>query len=88
MKTRYDLKGNSLGFQAGYLVWLYNPQKKKGCPKLSPDWEGPYTVVTRINGVVYSIRPGPKTKMKIVHLDHLMKYNSDAVDVSDRDDQN
>ena len=49
---------------------------------------GPYTVVTRINDVVYRIRRRPKTKMKIVHLDRLMKYNNDTVDVSDRDDQN
>ena len=42
LKTRYDLKGNSVKFQAGNLVWLYNPRRRKGrCPKLSPDWEGP-----------------------------------------------
>ena len=86
MKTRYDLKGNSVGFQAGDLVWLYNPRRRKGrCPKLSPDREGPSTVVARINDVVYRIRRGPKTKMKIVHLDRPMKYNSDTVGVSDRD---
>ena len=52
MKTHYDLKVNSAGFQ---------------------EREGLYAVVTRIN---------------VVHLDRLMKYNSDTVDVSDRDDQN
>ena len=57
MKTRYDLKGNLVGFQAGDLVWLYNPRRRKGhCPKLSVDWEGPYAVLTRINDVVYRIR--------------------------------
>ncbi|KAJ3644070.1 hypothetical protein Zmor_026743 [Zophobas morio] len=66
MKTRYDLKVNSLEFQAGDLVWLYNPRRRKGrCPKLSPDWESSYAVVTGINDVVYRIRRGPKTKMKI-----------------------
>ena len=36
--TRYDLKGNIVGFQAGELVWNYNPRSRKGrCPKLSPD---------------------------------------------------
>ena len=53
MKTRYDLRDNSVGFQAGDLVWLYNPRRRNGCcQKLSSDWEGPYTVVTRINNVV------------------------------------
>ena len=83
MKTRYDLKDNSVGFQAGEFVWLYNPRRRKArCPKLSPDWEGPY-VVTRINDVVDRIRRGSKTKMKIVHLDCLMEYNRDTVDVSE-----
>ena len=91
MKTCYDLRDNSVGFQAGDLVWLYNYNSRRWDgrrPKLSSDWEGPYTVVTRINDVVYRIRRGPKRKMKIVHLGRLMKYNSSAVDVSDRDDQN
>ena len=65
------------------------PPKRNACwPKFSTDWEGPYTVVMRINDVVYRIQRGPKRKMKIVHLGCLMKYNSDTVDVSDRDDQN
>ena len=43
--------------QAGDLVWLYNPRKRKGhWPKLSPDWAGPSIVVTRINDVAYRIR--------------------------------
>ena len=59
-KTRYDLRDNSVGFQAGDLVW-------------------------RINDVVYRIRPGPKTKMKIVNSVRLMKYtHSETVDVSGR----
>ena len=88
MKTRYHLKGNSVGFQAGDLIRLYNARRRKGfCPKLSPDWEGPYTVVTRIKDVVYRIRRRPKTKMKIVHLDRHVKYNSDTVDVFDHDVQ-
>mgnify|MGYP005985006739 FL=1 len=85
MKTRYDIKGNSVGFQTGDLVWLYNPRSRKGrCPKLSSDWEGP--IYCRDENVVYRIRRG--RKMKIVHLDRLMKYNNDTVDGSDRPDQN
>ena len=53
IRTCYDLRDNSVGFQAGDLVWLYNPRRRNGCcQKLSSDWEGPYTVVTRINNVV------------------------------------
>jgi hypothetical protein len=86
MKARYDLKANSSGFQPGDKVWLYNPQRKKGrSPKLTPAWEGPYTVVKRINDVVYRIQRGTRTKMKVVHLDRLKAFHGD--EESDRDDQ-
>ncbi|KAJ3654363.1 hypothetical protein Zmor_013555 [Zophobas morio] len=73
--------------QTGNLVWLYNLRRRKG-PKLSPQGQGPYTIVTRINDILYRTRQGPKTKLKIVYLGRLMKYSSDTVDVSDRDKQN
>ena len=32
------IEGNSVGYQAGDFVWLYDPRRRKGrCPKLSPD---------------------------------------------------
>ncbi|KAI5743998.1 hypothetical protein M8J77_024652 [Diaphorina citri] len=75
MKTRYDLSCNSVGFQVGDLVWLYNPKRRKGhSPKLQQNWEGPYNVITRINDVVYRIRKGSKGKFKVVHLDRLAPY--------------
>ncbi|KAH1011077.1 hypothetical protein HUJ04_000516 [Dendroctonus ponderosae] len=44
-------------------------------PKLSPNWEGPYTVIKKINDVVYRIQRTPRAKMKVVHLDRLTKYH-------------
>lgn len=86
MKTRYDLRSNSSGFHEGDLVWLYNPQRRKGrSPKLQKDWEGPYKVVKRINDVVYRIQKSVRSKMKVVHLDRLTKYHGD--DLSVRDEQ-
>ncbi|KAJ8913275.1 hypothetical protein NQ315_012893 [Exocentrus adspersus] len=42
MKTRYDLRANTGGFQVGEKVWLYNPKRTKGkSPKLQKSWEGP-----------------------------------------------
>ncbi|KAJ8911902.1 hypothetical protein NQ315_012316 [Exocentrus adspersus] len=68
MKTRYDLRANTGGFQVGEKVWLYNPKRTKGkSPKLQKSWEGPYTVVTRLNDVVYRIQKNPQAKMKIVN---------------------
>nr|WP_253310135.1 reverse transcriptase domain-containing protein [Rickettsia endosymbiont of Ceutorhynchus assimilis] len=85
MKTRYDLKANSVGFQEGDLVWLYNPvRKKEVSPKLSSAWEGPYRVIKRINDLVYRVQRNTRSKMKVVHLDRLAKYHRREVD---RDDQ-
>lgn len=56
MKTRYDRKSYQVGFEEGSLVWLHNPMRRVGkSPKLSPSWEGPYKVVTKINDVTYRI---------------------------------
>nr|WPV71156.1 MAG: replicase [Ips erranti-like virus 3] len=89
LKTRYDKRANSSGFQAGDQVWLYNPARKKGkSPKLQRSWEGPYDVIKRLNDVVYRIQRGHRAKMKIVHLDRLAPYRPPkAGEVDDRDDQ-
>ncbi|KAJ8914068.1 hypothetical protein NQ315_017589 [Exocentrus adspersus] len=61
--------------QNGEKVWLYNPKRTKGkSPKLQKSWEGPYTVVTRLNDVVYRIQKNPQAKMKVVHIDRLTPY--------------
>ena len=76
MKTRYDAKANMAGFEVGDAVWLYNPKRKRGrSPKLSPAWEGPYIIVTRINDVVYRIQKTKKSKMKVVHVNRLKPYS-------------
>ena len=85
VRARCNVGANSARFQEGNLVWLYNPQRKKGkSPKLMPSWEGPYKVIKRINDVVYRIQRSPKSKMKVVHLDRLTAFQGS---VPDRDDQ-
>ena len=37
-------------------------------------WEGPYTVVKRINDLVYRIRNNSLSKPKVVHRNRLWKY--------------
>ncbi|KAJ8953535.1 hypothetical protein NQ317_018314 [Molorchus minor] len=59
MKETYDIGAQNDGYQSGDLVWLYNPQRRRGLsPKLQTLWEGPYEVLARINDVVYSHRVG------------------------------
>ena len=79
MKRRYDIRSEAFNFSKGGLVWLYNPQRKKGkSPKLSRPWEGLYVVVERLNDVVYRIQRGPRAKPKVVHSDRLWQYRGDA----------
>jgi hypothetical protein len=81
MKARYDVRANNRGFEEGQLVWLHNPQRKKGLsPKLQPGWEGPYKVITRLNDVIYRIQRGQRGKPKIVHLERLALYRGGGLD--------
>ena len=46
MKRRYDMHSVATTFGSRDIVWLHNPQRKKGLsPKMSRSWEGPYVVV-------------------------------------------
>lgn len=84
MKTRYDRRANEFGFKNGDKVWFYNPIRRKGRnPKLQKSWEGPYTIIKRINDVVYRIQKNPRTKMKVIHVDRIVPYiGDDRVDHS------
>ena len=79
MKTRYDLRRTTEEFRIGDRVWLYNPHRQKGLsPKLQRNWEGPYTIMKKINDVVYRIQKGARGKPKVVHRDRLHRYNGDG----------
>jgi hypothetical protein len=81
MKTHYDRAANCAGYHKGDKVWLYRPTYKKGkSPKLQSPWKGPYTIVTRINDVVYRIQRNPRSKKMVVHLDRLAPYRGTAWD--------
>ncbi|GFW79989.1 retrovirus-related Pol polyprotein from transposon 412 [Trichonephila clavipes] len=67
MKTQYDARATG-HFHEGDKVWLWNPKRRKGLsPKLQTNWEGPYTVLKRINDVVVRIQKSPHSKPKVIH---------------------
>ncbi|KAJ8948954.1 hypothetical protein NQ318_022976 [Aromia moschata] len=43
-------------------------------PKLQSNWEGPYTIIRKINDLVYRIQLSPRSKPKVVHLERLARY--------------
>ena len=79
MKQRFDAKASQAILEPGEKVWLYNPRRKRGvCPKLSSDWEGPYTIVNRLSDVTYRIKGDGRSKPKVVHFNRLWKMHCPA----------
>ncbi|GFV04281.1 retrovirus-related Pol polyprotein from transposon 412 [Trichonephila clavipes] len=72
MKTRYDSRTTGHDLHEGDKVWLINPKRCKGLsPKLQTNWEGPYTVLKRLNDVVVRIPKSPHSKPKVIHYNRL-----------------
>ena len=75
IKSRYDMKATRYELQESGKVWLWNPVQRKGLsPKLQSNWDGPYTVLKRLNDAVVHIRKSPSSKPKVVHYDRLAPY--------------
>ncbi|KAJ8957190.1 hypothetical protein NQ318_007752 [Aromia moschata] len=75
MKQRLDITSTDTAFEPGGAVWLYAPKRMKGrSPKLQKNWEGPYTIIKKINDLVYRIQLSPRSKPKVVYLEWLAKY--------------
>ncbi|GBN51714.1 hypothetical protein AVEN_152018-1 [Araneus ventricosus] len=77
MKIRYDSSATDHHFTEGDLVWMYNPKQRRGLsPKLQQNWEGPYTVVKKLNDVVYRVHRSPNAKPKVIHINRLAPYRA------------
>ncbi|GBM48620.1 Transposon Ty3-I Gag-Pol polyprotein [Araneus ventricosus] len=77
MKTRYDSRATDHHFKEGDLVWMYNPKRRRGLsPKLQQNWEGPYTIVKKLNDVVYRVQRSPNAKPKVIHINRLAPYRA------------
>ncbi|KAJ8974766.1 hypothetical protein NQ317_008205 [Molorchus minor] len=76
MKETYDIGAQNDGYQSGDLVWLYNPQRRRGLsPKLQTLWEGPCEVLACINDVVYRIKKSSGGKPRVVHFNRLTPFS-------------
>ncbi|GBM53778.1 hypothetical protein AVEN_145349-1 [Araneus ventricosus] len=63
---------------------MYNPKRRRGpSPKLQQNWEGPYTVVKKLNDVVYRVQRSPNAKPEVIHIIRLAPYR--ATDQSSKD---
>ncbi|KAF8784306.1 Retrovirus-related Pol polyprotein like [Argiope bruennichi] len=75
MKTRYDARATGHNFHEGDQVGLWIPKRRKELsPKLQTNWEGPYTILKRLNDVVVRIQKSPHSKPKVIHCNRLDPY--------------
>ncbi|KAJ8950520.1 hypothetical protein NQ318_015264 [Aromia moschata] len=72
MKQRLDSTSTETAFKPGDAVWLYAQKGQK--EKVQSNWEGPYTIIKKINDLVYRIQLSPRSKPKVVHLERLARY--------------
>ena len=78
-KRNYDVRARGRHFQPGELVWVHNPQRKKGrCPKLDSQWVGPCRVLERMGEVVYRVQLPPRGRKVALHRDRLAPYQGSA----------
>ena len=73
-KKRYDKKARQRSFQPGDLVLLRTPVLG---PKLLEQWDGPYSVITKIDELMYelSMPDHPRRRIKR-HINLLKEFNS------------
>ncbi|GBM72728.1 Retrovirus-related Pol polyprotein from transposon 412 [Araneus ventricosus] len=77
MKTRYDSGATGHHFKEGDQVWMYNPKRRRGLSlKLQQNWEGPYTIVKKLNDVIYRVQRSPNAKPKVIHINRLTPYRA------------
>ncbi|UYV68182.1 K02A2.6-like, partial [Cordylochernes scorpioides] len=75
MKDRCNVKTSHKTFKEGEMVWLHNPQRKKGLsPELQYQWEGPYKIIKCLNDVIFRIQKTPMSKPKVVHCNRLAPF--------------
>ncbi|UYV68169.1 hypothetical protein LAZ67_5003238 [Cordylochernes scorpioides] len=89
MKDRCNVKTSHKTFKEGEMVWLHNPQRKKGLsPELQYQWEGPYKIIKCLNDVIFRIQKTPMSKPKVVHCNRLAPFRGTVpVQWTVRDDQ-
>ena len=85
-KRNYDVHTRGRHFEAGELVWVYSPQRKKGrCPKLDSVWVGPCRILERLGEVVYKVQLPPRGRKVALHRDRLAPYRGTATPTGARE---
>ncbi|GFX51285.1 retrovirus-related Pol polyprotein from transposon 412 [Trichonephila clavipes] len=85
MKTRYDARATGHDFHEGDKVWLWNRKRRKGLSlTLQTKWEGPYTVLKRLNDVVRYRNPHTQNRRNTIK-DRILKLAENVTDQQKND---
>ncbi|CAC5412257.1 unnamed protein product [Mytilus coruscus] len=83
-KTYHDRRMSWERFEIDDKVYVYFPQKKKGCtPKFTSFWRGPCQILRKVSEVLYQVDCGRKNQPQIVHFDRLRKKVAQSMRVED-----
>ena len=87
-RERRAYQGKSVQFSEGQKVRLWISQVPTGqSKKFALQWTGPWTVVKRLNPVLYEIAPSPswlRKKNEVVTIDRLLPFHTSEFDDVDR----
>ena len=63
-KDWFDRRSKQRIFNMGDWVWVHDPKRLRGrCPKLEPQWTGPWVVTKKINDVTMEVKMGRKKRL-------------------------
>ena len=73
-KTYHDKRASWERFEANDMVYVFFPQKKKGCtPKFTSFWRGPFNILGKLSEVLYEVDCGRNNQPQIIHCDRLKR---------------
>ena len=73
-KTYHDKRASWERFEANDIVYVFFPQKKKGCtPKFTSFWRGPFSILGKLSEVLYEVDCGRNNEPQIIHCDRLKR---------------
>lgn len=73
-KTYHDKRASWEHFEAYDIVYVFFPQKKKGCtPKFTSFWRGPFNILGKLSEVLYEVDCGRNNEPQIIHCDRLKR---------------
>jgi len=83
-KRQYDMCTGTQEFPDGPPVWVLVPRRRTGrYPRRQSLYQGPFTILRRLNVVNYSVQRNPRSRPWTVHVDKLKPYYKAATDFTE-----